>query len=270
MIAVTAELHLAGKAFDELAESYDSVFTASIIGRSQRTAVWNKAVEVFRAGDRVLELNCGTGEDALFLARRGISITACDASGRMIEQARARKAEEAPGIATDFHQLSTESLDQLPSEWRFDGVFSNFSGLNCVADLQDTAQLLERRVYSGAPLLLCLSTRFCLWEIVHYLFKGEIRKAFRRCSGVTEARFGGHSFFVYYPTLRSLVRSFRPMFRLRSVTGIGIAVPPSYKEAWARKNPPLFYACEAIDRGLCRLPGFRVIGDHMLLHLERI
>jgi hypothetical protein len=187
----------------------------------------------------------------------------------MIEHARARKAEEAPGVAADFHLLSTESLDQAPSEWRFDGVFSNFSGLNCVADLQRTAQLLEKRVHSGAPLLVCLSTRFCMWETLHYLFKGEIRKAFRRCGGVTEAKLGGQSFLVYYPTLRSLLNSFRPMFRLRSVTGIGIAVPPSYKEAWARKNPSLFCACEAIDRVLCRWPGFRVMGDHMLLHLER-
>ena len=65
---------IAGEAFDTLAESYDTIFTSTIIGRSQRSVVWAKAAAVFRAGDRVLELNCGTGEDALFLARRGVAL----------------------------------------------------------------------------------------------------------------------------------------------------------------------------------------------------
>jgi ubiquinone/menaquinone biosynthesis C-methylase UbiE len=261
---------LAGRAFDSIAESYDSLFTDSVIGRSQRTAVWKETEGVFRAGDRVLELNCGTGEDALFLAGKGISVIACDASVRMIEQARVRKADEAPLASVEFHALCTEHLDKLPAGLRFDGVFSNFSGLNCVEDLSQTSRLLADRVDKGAQLLLCLSTRFCMWEILHYLFCAELRKAFRRCGGVTETKLGQQSLVVYYPTLHSIQRSFGPMFRLCSVTGIGIAVPPSYLEEWAHRNPRLFRICETIDLLLCRLPGIRMLGDHMLLHLERV
>lgn len=261
---------IAGAAFDTIAESYDSIFTSTIIGRSQRSVVWAKAAEVFRAGDRVLELNCGTGEDALFLARRGVSVTACDASQGMIAHARARVDNEFPSAPIALHPLSTEQLGQLDSDELFDGVFSNFSGLNCVEDFPHAGRLISSRLKSGAQVLLCLSTRFCLWEILYYSFRANRHKAFRRCSGVTAANLSEYSFPVYYPTLRSLLQSLRPAFRLISVTGIGVTVPPSYMEDWARKNQGLMRFCETADRIVCRWPGLRVLGDHMLLHLERV
>jgi ubiquinone/menaquinone biosynthesis C-methylase UbiE len=270
MISFANDLHLAGSAFDTIAESYDYLFTTSTIGRSQRSATWQKAQTVFQAGDRVLELNCGTGRDALFLASLGVSVTACDASAGMIRQARARKSEEAPQASVDFRVLSTERLQELPQHLCFDGVFSNFSGLNCVADIAKTAETLAGRIYPGGQLLLCMSTRFCAWEMLHYLFEGDARKAFRRCRGAAQARMGTYSLPVFYPTVHSVVHRFGPMFRLRSLTGVGIAVPPSYMESWARGNPFIFGLCESFDRVACSWPGIRVLGDHMLLHLERV
>jgi ubiquinone/menaquinone biosynthesis C-methylase UbiE len=270
MNSIARDVHLAGSAFDAIAESYDSLFTTSMIGRTQRAAVWRKAQTVFHAGDRVLELNCGTGTDAIFLAALGIAITACDASPRMIEQAQRQKAVDAAQAAVDFRVLSTERMDELPSDLLFDGAFSNFSGLNCIHDLSKTWPLLAKRLHPGAQILVCLSTRFCVWEILHYLSKGEFRKAYRRCRGAAEASIGRNSFPVYYPTLRSLRQSLWPMFRLRSVTGIGITVPPSYLESWAKANPSILRFCETIDRVICEWPGIRVLGDHMLLRLERI
>lgn len=269
-MAATELPHLAGRAFDTIATEYDSLFTSSVIGRAQRAAVWRKAAAVFHPGQRVLELNCGTGEDALFLARLGISVCACDASAGMIARAQARKASEAPFAPIDFRLLSTEGLATLLPEEAFDGVFSNFSGLNCVEDLSQAARLLAQAVAPGAPLLLVLSTRYCLWEMLYYLLRGDPRRALRRCRGSADVRLGNAPLRVYYPTLRTLARQFSPEFRLRSVTGIGVAVPPSYMERWAQSMPRIFRVCDAIDRVVCRWLGFRILGDHMLLHLERV
>jgi 2-polyprenyl-3-methyl-5-hydroxy-6-metoxy-1,4-benzoquinol methylase len=260
----------AALAFDSIAKTYDSIFTDSVVGRSQRTAVWKKAVSIFPSGGRILELNCGTGEDALFLARNGFTITACDASPRMIEVARTRKALEAPDAQIEFGVLCTENLDQLRSTQQFDGVFSNFSGLNCVADLSAVATDLLGHLHAGAPLLLCFSTRFCAWETLHYLSHAKFLKAFRRYRGYTHARMDDHTIPVFYPTLDSIRKSFGPQFRLRSVTGIGIVVPPSYMESWARQHRATFRLCEKLERVLNHVPGLRVLGDHMLVHLERV
>jgi len=256
-------------AFDSVAEQYDDHFTRSVVGRAQRDAVWQKAITAFSAGQHILELNCGTGEDALFFARHEISVTALDASKQMVLQARRRRELEAPRSPIRFELLPTENLPELNDAPLFDGVFSNFSGLNCVPDLAAVVEELSARVKPGAPLLLCLSTRICLWEIFWYSLHGNFRKAFRRCGGHATARFNDYTIHVQYPTLRSLRVLFGP-FALRSCTGIGIMVPPSYLEPWARKHPKFIGLLSRIDRALCNLPIFRVIGDHMLLHFEKM
>ena len=59
----------------------------------------------------------------------------------------------------------------------------------------------------------------------------DFRKAFRRSSGIATAKVSGFTVKVQYPTLRAVKRMFAPyFFRMRSCTGIGVAVPPSYLE----------------------------------------
>jgi ubiquinone/menaquinone biosynthesis C-methylase UbiE len=256
-------------AFDSLAARYDDMFTRSMIGRAQRSAVWKVLGETFKPGDHILEINCGTGEDALFLARNGLSVVACDASEQMIGTARRRMEAEDPDAPIKFEVLPTEQLYLRPDDL-FDGALSNFSGLNCVANLQQTARDLASLVTPGAPVLLCFSTRFCLAETIWFAFHGRFRRAFRRSSGMATAKIDGFSVQVQYPTLRAIKRMFAPYFLLRSCTGIGIAVPPSYLEPWARKYPRVLRQLRRIDKRISRLPWLRTIGDHMLLHFERV
>ena len=270
MTAATEAVDHAGQAFDRIATEYDSMFTHTVIGRLQREAVWRKAEQIFRRGDRVLELNCGTGEDALFLARNGVSVCACDASACMIERGRAREMADLPSGQVEFRVLATEDLHTLPAECSFDGAFSNFAGLNCIQDLSQTARELARLLRPGAQVLLCFAGRFCAWELAYYSLQGQLRKAFRRLGGSTIARVGGGRIRVYYPSLGRIVRAFRPAFSVRSIVGIGITVPPSYLESWAQRHTGLVHACDALDRVMCCWRGLRVAGDHMLVHLERV
>jgi ubiquinone/menaquinone biosynthesis C-methylase UbiE len=255
--------------FDQMAEEYDDVFTRSMIGRAQRDAVWNILTRTFKSGDHVLELNCGTGEDALFLARNSISVTACDASEKMIQIASDRMHEEASDAPVWFNLLPTERVLELQPTAKFDGAFSNFSGLNCVLDLKQTAEDLATLLPPNAPLLVCLSTRFCVWEMLWFLLHGNFRKALRRCSGHATAKVGEFSVDVYYPTVRKLQQLFSPHFVLRSCMGIGVTVPPSYVETWIRRHPKLLNLLRTTDDVVSTLPGFRVLGDHMLLHFKR-
>jgi SAM-dependent methyltransferase len=262
--------HQVGLAFDSLADTYDDIFTRSLIGRAQRDAVWNVVRQTFKSGDNVVELNCGTGEDALFLARLGASVVACDASERMISVAIRRHMMEAPRSSIRFHLLATERVGELTSSGPFDGVFSNFSGLNCVADLNTAARQLADIVRPGARLLFCLSTRVCLWETFWFLVGGEPAKAFRRWKGKTVAALGDFNLEVHYPTLGALRKIFSPFFTLRFCTGIGVAVPPSYLEHWAREHESTLARMKSVDKTISVWPGFRTIGDHMLLCFERM
>jgi SAM-dependent methyltransferase len=260
----------AGRVFDLLAATYDRDFTDSLIGRAQRDAVWRIALKTFRPGDNLLELNCGTGEDAFFLAAHGISVFACDASSAMIARAEQRLAHKPQPTQVVFCHIPTERVSELNPDVRFDGVFSNFSGLNCIGDLSPVAASLSALVKRGDPLLICLSTRFCLWEILFYGLTGRFRKALRRCRGRATAKLDDAPLSVYYPTRREIRRSFEPHFRLRSQTGIGVIIPPSYLEPLIRRNPTLLPLLSGLEEVLAGLPGFRSIGDHMLLCFEKV
>ena len=258
-----------GVAFDRMAETYDASFTDSLVGRTQRNVVWNALGKTFRDGDRILELNCGTGEDAFFLSKRGISVLACDASARMIEVAERRKATEALGAPLEFRTLRSEDLGAIQRNDPFDAVFSNFSGLNCVENASGVAQQLAPLVKPGGTALFCLSTRVCLWEIAWYSVRGNFKKAFRRVSGATLAKLNELSIPVWYPTVSQLCRSFAPFFQIRSIQAVGLFVPPSYVEPWAQRHRSAFRGLVALDQWFSTLPLLRLVGDHMLLEFRR-
>jgi SAM-dependent methyltransferase len=258
--------------FDHVAETYDAVFTQSLIGRAQRDSVWEELDRCFRPGQRVLELNCGTGVDALHLAERGVDLLACDVAPRMIRVARKRVSSlRGPG-RVDFRVLATEDIAVLAEEGPFDGAFSNFAGLNCVPDLSPVARHLAKLLAPRARALLCMAGRTVAWEIVWYLGKGNARKALRRFEpGGTVGRLvDGVTVRVHYPTASTMARLFAPEFRLLRVKGIGVTVPPSYLEPLAQRFPRVLRTLAGADRLVSRLPVFRTLADHVLLEFQRV
>src|SRR5260370_32729180 len=111
----------------------------------------------------------------------------------------------------------------------------------------------------------------CLWERVWYLLRGGFAKGSRRfhCGGVAGRRGDGAVVQVHYRFLRSIRLVFAPEFSLKTIRGIGVAVPPSYLEAWARRFPGIVRLGANADLFLGRCPGLRVFADHVLLRFER-
>jgi ubiquinone/menaquinone biosynthesis C-methylase UbiE len=262
-------LSAAATAFDQVAGSYDDLFTHTAIGRAQRNQVWRKLLAAFPPGSRVLELNCGTGEDARFLARQERSVVACDASPAMIEVARRRDVENGPPANLRHLQVANEDLTGLSELGPFDGAFSNFSGLNCIADLKPVARNLSGLVNAGGRVLLCLWSRVCVVEMLWYFFHGQPKKAVRRLSGVGTAKLGNTTIPLFYPSIRVICDSFSPWFELRSRAAVGLFVPPSYVEQSIRRHEKLLARLEGLDRSCAAWPIFRDAGDHVLLEFVR-
>jgi ubiquinone/menaquinone biosynthesis C-methylase UbiE len=266
-----AQPHFYPAPFDAVATAYDAIFTSSWIGRAQRAVVWNELKKAFCSGDRVLEIGCGTGVDACFLAERGVRVMASDSSRLMIETATRRIERLGLGERVQPVLLRAEDIGTLPSERLLDGAFSNFGALNCVADLRLMARELAAMLKPGANVVLCWMGPSCAWEMIWYLASANRKKAFRRLrrGGVTSSIAEGPSFIVRYPSIRMLTGAFAPEFSLQSIRGVGVCVPPSYAEAWAARHPLLFKLCEYSDRLVGKCPGIRALGDHVLVRLQR-
>src|SRR5579875_2823708 len=204
--------------FDSVAESYDTSFTDSFVGKTQRNLVWREMDQIFRPGQRILEINCGTGVDAVHLAQRGVRVVACDASSAMIRVARQRAADTGLGGSIEFHIMATEKIYRLYQASPFDGLLSNFAGLNCVLGLEPVVQSLGHLLKPGADALLCIFGRHCLWELIWNIGRGDFEKAFRRFrTAPIRGSIGGQQVDIRYwsvgssvlscPTFTSRVRS---------------------------------------------------------------
>src|SRR5262249_38723470 len=107
-------------AFDAEAPTYDQKFSSNPVALRARAVVWDMLKSRLGAGDHVLEINCGTGEDALMLARLGIKVTATDSSAEMISASREKVSRHGMGHLIDLKHLRFEELISL-NESIFDG-----------------------------------------------------------------------------------------------------------------------------------------------------
>ena len=246
--------HTTGAAFDRVASRYDELWTNTNVGRFQRQAVWRHVDPLFRESAHIIDLGCGTGEDAVHFSEGGIRVSAFDASPEMVRVSRDR--------GVDANVLAVEELQSLAGI--YDGAISNFGALNCVSDLISLRLPLARLIRPGGHLAICLIGRFCLWETIHFLSQGQIRKASRRWTGHSDS--ASLSLPVFYPSVTQLRRALAPDFSLSRTAGIGVCVPPSYVSTLTAK---LLTHCDAIDRRIAHLRFVRALSDHRLLVFVR-
>jgi ubiquinone/menaquinone biosynthesis C-methylase UbiE len=256
-------------AFDGIAPSYDSIFTQTSVMRAQRWIVWKIVRKTFQPGSRILEINCGTGEDAVFMARSGLSVLACDASRGMIEVAQRRKSVEGGDLPINFLAVPTEHIRRVAEPGSFDGIFSNFSGLNFVRDLRQVANDMAALTRPRARMLLCVASRICLSETLWFAAQFQMKRAARRFSGFSVEPVGDAQIEVWYRTVQDIRRQFSPFFRLYDVRAVGLCVPPYYFEPWARRHPMGMRLAATVDRVFQRVPLLRALGDHVLLCFEK-
>ena len=240
-------------AFDHIAPQYNQLWTRSAVGHLQREAVWRHIGVLFEPGETVLDLGCGTGEDALRLMEAGLRVRAIDASQGMVRIARDR--------GVDAEVLSIENCGLLNET--FHAVVSNFGALNCVEDLESLREPLGRLIHPGGYMAICVIGGFCAWETAWSLLRGQPAKAFRRWRKSVISSLGIR---VFYPSRRRLEAAFRPKFTLVKWCGIGLFVPPSYVTGL---SAGLLGKLDAFDRRVAHWPLLRGLCDHRLFVFVR-
>src|SRR5205807_4284835 len=80
-----------------------------------------------KAGMRVLDVACGTGNVAIPAAKLGCRVTGVDIASNLIEQARARASAEGVTDNTDFVEGDAEEL-QFPDS-SFDAVVTMYGAM---------------------------------------------------------------------------------------------------------------------------------------------
>ncbi len=252
-------------AFDKLAATYDADFTQTPIAAYLRQVVHARLSELVRPDDCVLELGCGTGEDARALAALGAHVTATDFSPAMLRIA----AEKTHGLPVTTALLDLNALDASNIDDQFDGVFSNFGAINCVQDFSALAAWLAERVRLGGWAAFAVMGPLCLWEMLWHGAHGQWRVAARRWRPSQFQIDDSPPVTVTCPSPHRLARAFAPHFTLMGVKPLGVFVPHTAAYPVVEKRRRLMQLLIKLDRMAKDLPPLAYFGDHYWITFRR-
>src|SRR3990172_9636946 len=122
------------EAFSRTADNYDLFAQDHPNQTRMRLKACAHPMRDLEPDGRILELNAGTGIDAVYLAQQGFYVHATDISAGMVRCLLDKVQALNLGDRITAQACSFTDLDQI-SGAPYDAVFSNLGGLNCVPDL---------------------------------------------------------------------------------------------------------------------------------------
>jgi ubiquinone/menaquinone biosynthesis C-methylase UbiE len=266
------------RGYDLIAASYDDVEVANAVGRRVRKRMQDALFRSFRPGDRVLELGCGTGIEALALAARGVDVVATDLSEAMVERVREKvKARNLSNVAV--RRLAAHNVGRLAHEFgeaSFQGAYAHGGVLNMDPRLGDVADGLARLLRPTGRFLCTVVNQASLFEVLFYPLVLKPRKAFRRLGNVIPIPITSLDPFKRYvvPTRfyspRTFVRIFENAFALHRLEGLQILLPPWNLAEYVDRLEPLARAVETVERRLADKAPFNAWGSLFLAEFVRV
>lgn len=241
-------------AFNSIAEVYDVDFTHSQTGALQRARVhyYLKKIVSNYTMPAVLELNCGTGEDALWLARQGCSVLATDISETMVLMAQEKVSKSDLASKITCKVLSIEQLNELDAAVKYDVIFSDFGGLNCVApeDFKKISLSLQGLLKPNGRFIGVIMSRFCWWETLYFTFKGQFKKAWRRQAkeAIAAPLTSTTTVDTWYYSPKEFSRLLQTQLEYQEVHPIGFMLPPSYLDNWFKTKPFLMQILNRLEK----------------------
>ena len=269
--------------FDAVAREYDATFTHTAVGRLLRLRVWAllRRLTANTHPTTVLELNCGTGEDALWLARQGWRVLATDISQEMVDLAREKAAQAGLEEQVRVEVCAIEEIGRykhspdgkgdttpfFPSGVRL--IFSNFGGLNCLSPgaIQNLSTDIQLLMPESGLFAAVVMSRFCLWETLYFLLKGKPRQAFRRLgNSPLDVRLdeGTNVSTRYYSPAEFRRLAGGGAQRTFVIHPVGFWLPPSYLHPFFEKYPRFLRLLNYLEKN-CAPAWLAPFADHFFI-----
>ncbi|MEM3656720.1 MAG: nitroreductase/quinone reductase family protein [Thermoprotei archaeon] len=258
-------------AFDTIAEEYDQHIFGNPVNSWLRSVSVGLLTQLFKPGDTVLEIGCGTGTETISLLKKGINIIASDISVRMLD-VLARKAKElgVSGRLKVVHARASQVVEKLLEAGctQIDGVYSNYGAVNTEPKLKELVGKLHTIIRPGGILELGVWNKYCAIEILGYTIRMRPSMAVARFKSpvpIGKSRFCVSSWAYSVGELEQILK---PYFTLERVQGVVIAIPPSNLTRYLPPKP-WFDTLKKLDINLGRIYPVNRLGDHYLAVFRR-
>lgn len=259
--------------FDQIAQQYDTDFVHTSIGKMQRQLVWHYLEKYFKQHTNldILELNCGTGEDALWMAEKGHSTRATDVSEKMIDLARSKAKVNEWSENISFAILDISKPETYPTNNSFDLVFSNFGGFNCVdpGTLSNVMPAIAKLLKPNGHLIVVVMPKYCLWESVYFSLKGKFKEVFRRNrSGSLDVLLGNQTVKTWYYAPKEFAEICKTSFITTRIRPVGFFLPPSYLENYFSRHPAQLRFLNWKEKFISNWAFLSSYADHFIIDME--
>jgi len=257
-------------AFSRQSPVFDIIYSHNKIIQYKRERVRTHVNKYLNPNSNILELNSGTGEDAIYFAQQGHHVHATDISVGMQNELsiKVKKNELENNISTEL--CSFTELTNLKYKGPYHLVFSNFAGLNCTNRLSDVLKDAEKLLVPGGIITIVLLPPFCLWETLQAL-RGQFKLAFRRFNSKNgvKAHIEGVYFTCWYYKPSFIINEAKDKFDILDVEGLCTIVPPSYFEHFADKHPRAFKFLAKLENRLKNKWPWKNVGDYYIITLRK-
>ena len=260
----------AAAAFNNQSGIFDELYATNRIIQYKRDRVRNHVLQFLKPAGKILELNAGTGEDAVFFASHGQQVHATDISTGMQKQLQEKIIHNKFTDLVTNEVCSFTELQSLKNKGPYDLIFSNFAGLNCTNELEKVLLSFNDLLKPGGMATLVILPKFCLWETL-LVFKGKFRTATRRffsAKGRT-AHVEGAYFKCWYYSPGFITKTLKDKFDLAGLEGLCTIVPPSYIEGFAEKYPKIFSFLRAKEDKYKNKWPWKYVGDYFIITLKK-
>lgn len=254
--------------FDHIASS---LFTKSAIGQLQRKVVWNYLEKIIPGlkGFEMLELEYEKDDDAVLFGENGFNMLAVDI-GSETQKLTEKKAEQfSMQHSISSHYLDLESFDETIFDKKFDLVFSNFGGLNCI-NPQSFKNLMEKLPSILNPdgrFIGVIMPKFCAWETIYFLLKLQFRKAFRRLTSNEVPDVYGENVRTWFYNPSQVLKWSVKKFSLIALRPVGFALPPSCLGSFFKFRSGLLLGLTLLDKKT-QASYLSGMSDHFIIDLK--
>jgi hypothetical protein len=256
------------EAFSRKAAIYDAFGENHVNMARMRRKFYDHVQSVMPPGGYLLELNAGTGQDAVALVERGFRVHTTDIAPGMLAQIEEKISRYSLEDRLTYQHCSFTQLHQL-TEGPFDGIYSNSGGLNCIADLTAVTHGLPALLRPGARVTWVIMPKICPWELVVSVKDFRVGTRRLRRHGII-AHVEGVYFKTCYFTARQVRQAFGPRFRQVKLEGLSVFTPTADNKTFAVNHDRLYSRLVQLDDLLATRRPFNGWGDFFILTMEFI
>lgn len=258
--------------FDKISSIYDQQFSYSEIGKVQRKEVWKYLDPMLNTSTpmNILLMNCGTGVDAIYLAKKGHDVLATDISGEMVKASLRKVAHHGLSDKIAVIQLGFEELNEGYIGGNYDLIITNFGCLNSLngPGLQRLAYDFSGLLKPGGRCVSIVMPNTGFTERLYHASRLRLSRTFGNRQDHDLTAFSGTGISIWYHSPKKLKRIFSGAFNYVQSKPIGFLLPPSISNTNFRSGSKRLKFWAWVSKAFNGLPVFAAWSEFYLIDLE--